>query len=376
MRTNNSKFYISIITVCFAVLFTACEQDDYEGLGDANIIVGNPLKLEVSKDTIVLDQDYNDEQAILFTWEAGRERGANSSLTYLFKLDVANSNFTTALSTEEMPEGVFYKSFTTKELNDLIESHWEEPLGENIEFSARVIAKVNSEDKFLKPDYSTLNFVIKSYAHQPYPLFLTGDATVEGWDLGRAIMLEEMESKNKYRWRGPLKNGSFKLLHQSGKEIPSFNKGEDDNTLVLRDSEAQSDNLFTIGEEGIYSIVVYRRSMKIVYKESAYQHVFLRGSATSMGWGSYMPLDWNIERPDIFEITTELKAGELKFETEEQSWCPTFRPLVANGSINNDLDLQVAYSPDFKWKVNEDEAGTYKIILDTKSLRVKFEKLE
>ncbi|SHE77950.1 protein of unknown function [Mariniphaga anaerophila] len=375
MITNNHKYLIPAVIAFISFFCFSCEKDDLEGIDETNITTGNPLKLEVSKDTIILDQDYDDRQAILFTWEPGRDRGLNSSLTYLFKVDVANGDFTTALETEEMPEGIFFKSFTTKELNDLIENHWKEPLGENIEFSVRVIAKANSEDKFLKPDYSTINFVVKGYKHQPYPLFLVGDATPSGWDLNRGIELEELESKNKYRWRGNLNAGSFKILQEIGNALPSFNKGEGDGTMVLRDSEEQPDNLFVVPEDGIYSVVVYRRNLKIVCEKTGFQRVYIRGSATPAGWGSYLPLDWNITRPDVFEVTMELKSGELKFETEENSWCPTFRPLIPNGSIVTDLDAQVAISPDFKWRVKDEEAGTYKISLDTKSLRVNFEKI-
>lgn len=376
MKTINLKFILKITTLLFIISLVSCSDDTVDLPVYDNITEGNPLKLEVSEDSIVLNQAYSNEQALLFTWEDGRERSPDSKLTYLFKLDITSSNFETSILTEEMPEGVYFKSFTTKELNNLIENHWKQPLGEKIELSARIIAKVSSEDKYRKPDYSTVTFTVRSYTHEANPLFLVGDATVAGWDTEKALMMNEVEARRVYSWRGVMSVGNYKFLQQLGEMLPSFNKGINNNTFVERTSEQQPDNLFSIKEEGIYSILLNRRTMQIECLKVPFEKVYYGGSATSAGWNNFEEMKFNPSQPNVFETTINLFGGEIKFYTGKSVDFPTFRPLKPDASIIDDLNVQVAVLPDWKWKVKPEEAGRYKITLDTESLRIEFKKLD
>lgn len=376
MKTINLKFILKITTLLFIISIVSCNDDSIDLPIYDNITEGNPLKLEVSEDSIVLNQAYANEQALLFTWEDGRERSPDSELTYFFKLDIANNNFESSIVTEEMPDGIYFKSYTAKELNDLIENHWKKPLGENIELSARVIAKVSSEDKYRKPDYSTVSFTVKSYTHEANPLFIVGDATSAGWNTEKALMMNEVEAKRVYSWRGSMSAGNFKFLQQLGEMIPSFNKGSDNNTFVERTSKDQPDDLFTIEESGLYTLILHRHTKKISYKKVEFQNVYYVGSAAPTGWGNFIEMNWKINQPNIFETTLNLSAGEIKFTVEKNYNSPTFRPLKPDASIVDDLNIQVMMDPDWKWKVKPEEAGKYKITLDTESLRIEFKRLD
>lgn len=385
MKTKNCKTIYSLLLLFSLSFLISCNEKDENitSVINDNITTGNPLELTVSSENVTLNQDNWDKEAVSFTWKPGRSRGENRGLTYLFKMDVAGKNFTTSIPTEEIWEeeinnGVYTKSYTHKQLNDLISKQWGNYLGGEIKLSARVIAKVISEDKYVKPDYSTLDFSVKSYVPSSVPLFLIGDATPAHWELSLAIPMIEVINGDLYKWRGNLVNGGFKFLFSRDSWLPSYNKGENSNTIVKRTSEDEPDNLFKISVWGIggnkaYSIVLHRYENRIDYQPVKFPKIFFVGDAT--GW-VFQEMDWNPDHPDTFEITLTLGEGTFKFLADADWSAPVFKPTLADAPIYySETQFTSEYHPDWKWKVNAQDVGLYKISLDTRNLKMTVKKL-
>jgi hypothetical protein len=107
--------------------------------------------------------------------------------------------------------------------------------------------------------------------------------------------------------------------------------------------------------------------------------VFLTGNASSVGFN----LSTMIEKPFdetnpgvyVWELPLTSIGGELKFLTLHDWNGTTFRPMVANGSIN-DPEMQVyTGGADLKWKVQPGEDGNYRITLNVNTMTILFEKL-
>ena len=354
------------------------KEENVTSVINDNITTGNPLELTVSSENVTLNQDNWDKEAVSFTWKPGRSRGENRRLTYLFKMDVAGKNFTTSIPTEEIWEeeinnGGYTKSYTHKQLNDLISKNWKEYLGGEINLSVRVIAKVISNDKYVKPDYSTLDFSVKSYIPSSVPLFLIGDATPAQWELSSAISMTEVENGDVYKWRGYLVNGRFKFLFSRESWLPSYNKGENGNTIVKRTSEDEPDNLFPIQLEGTYSLVLHRYENRIDYQPVKFPKIFFVGDAT--GW-AFQEMDWSLDHPDIFETKLTLREGTFKFLDDADWGANVFKPTMENAPPSHtEVNYTSEYHPDWKWKVNAEDVGLYKISLDTRNLKMTVKKL-
>lgn len=157
MKTKNCKTIYRLLLLFSLSFFISCneKEENVASVINDNITTGNPLELTVSSENVTLNQDNWDKEAVSFTWKPGRSRGENRGLTYLFKMDVAGKNFTTSIPTEEIWEeeihnGIYTKTYTNKQLNDLISQQWKDYLGGEIKLSVRVIAKVISNDKLCK----------------------------------------------------------------------------------------------------------------------------------------------------------------------------------------------------------------------------------
>jgi hypothetical protein len=108
-----------------------------------------------------------------------------------------------------------------------------------------------------------------------------------------------------------------------------------------------------------------------------YDKVFLIGDATTAGWtiANALPMTRAADNGDLFTWTGPLKEGEIKFPTALNFSSDTFTPSTAAQSItNNKAQVSPGGNPDVKWKLTSQEAGSYKITLNTRDLTVNFAK--
>ncbi|WP_196938424.1 SusE domain-containing protein [Sphingobacterium pedocola] len=333
------------------------------------------IRLEVSSTKISLEPIKRREQALLVTWEPLREIESHYPVRYLFKMDVTENNFTTSIPLEEMPEGVFFKSYTHDELNHLIRNFWYKVGGDDVRISVRVIAQVQSDAKFIKPLYSTLDVNLTPFQLDSKPLFLYGSAMGAGNT--NMIDMQEAIQGEIYTWRGLLHPGSFKIAKVMDQSFPAFVKDGEDG-LKVSESAADDDEGFKITKQGNYAILLDRINLKIYITEIPYLRVYFGGSATPTGWNTPPLMNWDMYKPNVCTLTTSLAAGEVKFSTEPNFSTATLqlRPWRPNASIAQDNDVLASVLQDWKWRVNADEAGMYTIILDVKSMKVQFIKLD
>ena len=151
-------------------------------------------------------------------------------------------------------------------------------------------------------------------------------------------------------------------------------RGEDNNTIVKRTSEADPDLLFQIENEETYSIVLHRYENRIDYQSEIFPKIIFVGDAT--GW-AFHEKDWNPDHPDTFETTLTLGEGTFKFLTDADWGASVFKPTMENAPINHsDVHFTSEYHPDWKWKVKAEDVGLYKISLDTRNLKMTAKKLD
>jgi hypothetical protein len=355
------------ILAASCLLLLACDSTEEE-------IKGEPLNITGPTEKVILLEANENATALTFTWNKGIERNLTDTITYIFRMDIANNNFATATPRDTVTN--FTKSFTVGELNELVAKQWLIRPGEEVSLEARVVANIRGE-KFVYPEIAVTQFTVVTYAYASVPLYLAGTA-IPG---GNPIALTETVNGRVYKWQGNLNQGGFKFLYDPDNDSPSLNKGADNNTLVERTSANQPDNLFPADQTGFYVINLDRKNLKIIYRYVQYYFAKLYpvGSATSIGWGlGSLAASWDDNNPGIYTVYEgPLYEGEFKIHTDT-NWGGGFRPMVANGSISS-TDVQYTYTEsekgDLKWYVKSDETGNYRITLDISEMKIYFEKL-
>lgn len=172
---------------------------------------------------------------------------------------------------------------------------------------------------------------------QPFEnLYLLGDATPVGWNIGSPLKMTQNET-NPYiwEWEGELTAGEFKMPTFTGNWCDGIwiNSSQPDQIL------SATDYIFTYGcdgpdnkwrvnasDAGDYRITVDVENETISIlsiDEPDYESLFLVGDATPVGWNIRSPMPMKRDDTDPFLFTWEgvLVPGELKFSTFTGEWC-------------------------------------------------------
>ncbi|NDV57494.1 SusF/SusE family outer membrane protein [Bacteroides sp. 519] len=328
-----------------------------------------PLEVIASKETIELDALNPSAEAVKFTWTSGTNYGTGLAIDYTFQLDKQDGTFENGI-TVEMGRNNFEKSYKNEELNDLLIEKFGITAAAEATFQYRVIANVasNAIEQQISP-VQTLG--VKTHKPITKNLYLIGDATPNGWNAGEATELKPVTNTPKaFSWTGPLSAGEFKFITTLGEFMPSYNKGENDTKLVLRESDDAPDDKFVITEGGTYTIRVNLISMAISITRGEgpeFTELWFVGNPT--GW-SFQPMTVNPLDPFVFHYNDDLSAGgEFKIGTVAGSWDAVFfRPTNDQQTEGTKLDVDKwAGDPDYKWNIT---GGAYKIKLDTRDKKI------
>lgn len=363
------KNNLLIILSLLPFLFISCNDDD-------NVDVGTPLSIEASGSSIVLDQANKYDAAVTFTWNKGLNRGAGTSVTYCFKLDIAGNNFETSIPLEELGPDVFSKTLSVKELNDLILYYWGKTPGSPVKLEAKVIARVEA-DKFIKPEVATTTITVEPYNLSSSPLYIVGDATPGGWNAATAIKMTEVDIATIYRIKGEFTVGEYKFIEDRNSLTPSYMQGNTETSLIYQSDEMAEVNNFKIEKAGKYEITVNLRTMehrKVFYPE--YEHIYMVGDATPNEWdiNNAFELTW-VENTSEFVYEGVLNTGRMRFPLDERSWStPFLKPMVEFQNDLSDTRMQVVFDGgvDYNWQI--DETAFYRITLNLEEMTIKIEK--
>jgi len=363
-KIDNGRIFITVlISILFSFLLSSCDNDE-----DIVIEMGNPVQLSASKAEVELNQKNANSTAVEFTWTPGSNEGTGAAIYYTIQLDKEGNNFSTP-KTIELGKAVFSKKYTTAELNNILLSDWGITPGNSLVVESRVIAVTSSED--VVPDTSNLvSFSVLPYKPVSSTLYMVGDATPNGWDNFIATSLQaDPDDPTTFIYEGSLKAGELKFITQLGEWLPSYQKGEDEQHIVLRTDDSQPDKKFSIAESGVYKITLNLLDLNISFEkldQSPYDELWIVGDATPNGWNIDNPNQIVQDPTDSFIFTYNefLNAGEFKFPTSTGDWGTDFYMPLTNYPDLSETTVQLVSggNPDYKWKITD--AGPYKIKLN------------
>lgn len=322
MKNQSAQFGTGLILTAMllfsGISLNSC-RDDFE----IHISEGEPVSLLVSDNELILYQKSSGNTALFFTWTRGSNRGTGSSISYTLEIDIAENDFSTSL-TFNMGKGVFEQSFSGKSLNDLIIETWDVEAGSAVILEARVIALFS--DANVEEDISdVISLSIATYMPVSKTLYFMGNAAPNGWDASKATpLLVDPDDPTIFKFQGDLLPGQLKFITTLGTFLPSYQKGEDENTLLYRTDDTQPNVNFEILEKGKYNLVLNLVELTIsieLVTGPGYDVLYVFGSATSSGWDIENALEMLPDPDNLFKFSYDgvLNPGEFKIAVNKDT---------------------------------------------------------
>lgn len=329
---------IGIQNIFFLALFTfafiACKDDQ-------ELVVmqpGTPPALSVSSNTLVLDRDQADHEAITFSWSEA-EFGFPAAVNYSLQLAQAGTNFADPRNVD-LGNGLQH-TYTVAELNSRALQLGLEP-GIAGQLEARVRATLSES---VEPVYSnTVAVDVTPYSEEVELPSIYVPGAYQGWDPGTAPALTSAEDNGIYRGLVTFPDeGSLEFKFTVERNWDENYGAEAGGPLV------QDGPNLTVPEPGTYMLEVNLNEMSWSATPYAWGIV---GSATTGGWDVDTPMRYD-NTEGVWRITAVLEAGEMKFRLNND-WGNNFGDDNGDGETLNRDGANIPIS----------EAGTYDITLD------------
>lgn len=365
----NLKNNILLAFLCLLpfVLFSCTDEDNTElNKGET------PLAIIVNNSVVELNVHAAKAEAIKFDWTSGTNGGTGAGIEYTFELDLKGNNFESSTK-ESLGRDKRTKTYSHEQLNKILVEEFNVEPNANVELEARVIAEV-MDDRVDSQVSEPVSFTVVPYTPTTQTLYLIGSAAPNGWNADDAAAMKQVpNAAGGFTWKGKLNAGELKFITTLGEFTPSYNKGENENTLYYRESgDDPYDEKFAITAAGNYEITLNVLTSKIFIKATQgpdYDQLWFVGSHSGWSFKSMTvdPLD-----PYVFHYNSEL-SGEFKLATKNDfdPSIPFYRPAVNGTGAGKNLDVVIwsenENGNDHKWEVT---SGTYKIKLDTRDMKI------
>jgi len=246
----------------------------------------------------------------------------------------------------------------------------------------------------------SLNIIEGELPIKTTTLYMVGDATPNGWNIGNPTAYEATaEDALVFQWEGQLYKGEIKLCLTTGSwEAPFIRPtvaGTEINKTNITNAKfamhaGDPDDKWLVTEAGKYRLTFDLRhwTMSTAYLGEPdaptkdpidAEAVYIVGDATPNSWSIDVPTQLTKQSQYIFTYEGTLTVGEMKACIQTGSWdVPFIRPAIADCKINKDgiedTEFNYTTAPDDKWKVSV--AGKYRLTFDLEHYTLKAEYLD
>ncbi|SEP40497.1 SusF/SusE family outer membrane protein [Mucilaginibacter sp. OK283] len=372
-RYKNSKpmFWGLLLLSVFALLTFSCKKDNIMPQ-----VTSTPV-LSATSSTIVLTRDNKDQQAVTLKWSAAAVKGLQGSVTYFLQWDLKGSNFANATNVK-LGRDTLTKTYTQEALNNLF---YTLPIAAATQVEVRIV--IATSDGSVSPfNSNTIGLTVTTYNKvipPPYSaLWMVGDATPKGWDIGNATpMVQDGTDPYLFTYTGLLVAGEFKIATVKdfgGAFYRPLTNHPDLAATTVQVSSGDPDNKWQIAaaKAGNYKITLnlHNNSISIVNTDppkAPFSQLWLLGDASPGGWSldAATPLVVDASDSFIFTWTGPLVAGDFKIATAKDFNEPFYRPTTNAPDLSVTAVQLNAGDPDNKWHIAI--ASTYKITLNLRT---------
>ena len=312
---NKYSFKKAFLLLLVGSCMIGCnEENDVNPLDNRSDLV-----IEASATDIKLNEDTPNDIALTLNWTKANPISSEYSLSYIYKVDLASNDFDENTLIKEFVDGESSKSYTHKELQQLLTDKWELTPGTTTTLSARIIGSLEGP-KFVKPEISTVSVKIQTYIEKEFKadkLYISGTA-VDGED----IEIRPMVS-NPLRYVGivSLKAGNinFPIVYEDENKVNVISPVVAEQTIqggkeleaVVKSAEKAG--VWVIPESDTYRVLVdfehHTVSIGFASDYIAADKIFVSGTCVS----EKQEMTQTIENENQYAFHAELQSGNVYF---------------------------------------------------------------
>lgn len=312
---NKYNFKEAFLLLLVGSFMIGCnEENDVNPLDNRSDLV-----IEASATDIKLNEDTPNDIALTLNWTKADPISSEYSLSYIYKVDLASNDFDENTLIKEFVDGESSKSYTHKELQQLLIDKWELTPGTTTTLSARIIGSLEGP-KFVKPEISTVSVKIQTYIEKEFKadkLYISGTA-VDGED----IEIKPMAS-NPLRYVGivPLKAGNinFPIVYDDENKVNVISPVVAEQTIqggkeleaVVKSAEKAG--VWVIPESDTYRVLVdfehHTVSIGFASDYITVDRIYVAGDCVS----EKQVMEQTKENENQYAFHAELKPGKVYF---------------------------------------------------------------
>lgn len=377
MKNRILYYGLSLLSLMFVGFGMSSCKDDIDNLASKNM---SEIQISPSTDYIKLDEANPDATALTIDWTSAHDFGYDFITTYKYEIQCIGSTVENIEEYED--DGVFHRSYTNKELQEMLVDRFGMLTSTLNEVIVTVTASFEG-NKLIVPDIATAHIKIKTYGEKQFAadkMYLSGSAVGDD-----DVEMKVSDSDNMiYTYTGKLSAGTvnfpvvnFDEMNAIGPDASDVAISENDMEAVVTDRNEA--NFWVIPEEDTYKVTVNLRNhtVRIISAGSliALDALYLAGSAVPEG---NVEVAQTLENENVYAWKGELKAGSLYLpilidEATDMSIAPKTGGVVGMDDGNGMLFTQVSTgtaSGGRYWSIPAN--GTYRVVvdLDSKTLTI------
>lgn len=366
-----SKIAFAALALLFAAACNKHEIDNKKSNYNAT------MEISASQDVVILKEDAPDEVALTITWTPAYDYGSDFIMTYQYSVEVPSSKASAINEYED--DGVFTRSYTNKQLHDMMVGHFGQLTSTKAQLKFSVTATYTGP-RIVIPDMSSITIDVKTYGPKQFAadkVFMAGTAVG-----ANPVELSPSASNSAlYVFNGNLTAGKLNFPVVYGDEnnviVPASGKDEaitgEAQPATAKEGTETAAWIIPTSESYRVTLNFTTQSVTVIPSSQIFEvdSLFLAGTALD----KEIKIEPTLENPAVYAFRGELKAGSLYLpvsfnEAKTLSIVPAGDSHdIADGTAVTFGQALTTQTGAKYWTVPAD--GVYRIVVDTDAKTIK-----
>ena len=335
------------------------------------------MEISASKDVVILNEAAPNEVALTVTWTPAYDYGSDFIMTYQYSVEVPTSKASAISEYED--DGVFTRSYTNKQLQDMLIGHFGQLTSTKAQLKFGVTATYTGP-RIVIPDMSSITVTVKTYGPKQ---FAADKVYMAGTAVGASPVELSPSATNSalYVFNGNLTAGKLNFPVVYGDEnnviVPASGKDEavtgEAQAAIADEGTKTASWVIPTSESYRVTLNFTTQSVTVIPTSQIFEvdSLFLAGTALD----KETRIEATLENPSVYAFHGELKAGSLYLhvcfnEAKTLSIVPAgdSHDIVDGTAVAFGQALTTQTGAKY-WTIPAD--GVYRIVVDTDAKTIK-----
>lgn len=370
MKAIDTMKTISKIAFAALALLSAAACNKHE-IDNKKSNYNATMEISASGQTVVLDESAPDATALTISWTPAYDYGSDFIMTYQYSVEVPTSK--AAAISEYEDDGVFTRSYTNKQLHEMLTGHFDQLTSTYADLKFSVTATYTGP-RIVIPDMSSVTIRVKTYGPKQ---FAADKVYMGGTAVGASPVELTPNATNAalYVYTGNLSAGKLNFPVVYGDEnnviVPASGKDEavtgEAQAAVAKEGTETAGWLIPTSESYRVTLNFTTQSVTVIPTSQIFEvdSLFLSGTAVD----KELKIEPTLENQAVYAFHGELKAGTLYLPVSFNE-AKTLSIVPAGDSHDITDGSAVAFGQALTtqtgakyWTIPSD--GVYRIVVDT-----------